>query len=284
MATGILQFHLILEQMCADCTFLEWRLFKMRWFCFTGYMMSWDPHGEDRANAMQLALSQHGLDSLVRDSVVDVWRANRARHEPDELFDDAFTLSMLSSKNLANRLFSSINGDAAWRESGITATREFTALIIRMGEVDVRLVKTPHTAGRRPNFVADFDWTSSEARLSAATRNHDSYSPPVRRPEMTPLFEINSPRASDAVLDCRDAFLLWGADLSSGLTAGWLGIPTTTQDRWLAVVPVWWDEPAPRSAKESTEEEGGRAATFESRPAPIPTIKLKPRRAEGNVL
>lgn len=70
-------------------------------------------------------------------------------------------------------------------------------------------LKTPHSAGRRPNFASDFDWADSESRLSAATRNHDAYSTPVRRPEMPPLFEMDQPDAVHAVLGCRDAFLVW---------------------------------------------------------------------------
>ena len=47
-------------------------------FCFTSYMMSWDPHGVERLEEMQQAVVAVGLDVLVHEAVEDVWRANRA--------------------------------------------------------------------------------------------------------------------------------------------------------------------------------------------------------------
>lgn len=257
---------------------------RLPWFCFTSHMMSWDPHGVQRLDEMQHALTQRSVDALVHRAAVDVWRANRERHEPDELFDDAFTLSVLSSRNLANRLFAKVSESKVWREVGVTSSRDFTSTVLHIDGFDVRLVKTPHSAGRKPNFVSDFDWSGSDSRLSAAARNHDAYSPSLRRPEIPPLFEIEKPDASSAVLGCKDAFLVWGADLSSGLTAGWLGIPTTTQDRWLAVTSLWWDGPSSSTVKESTDGNPLNSRRFDERPALVPSITLKPRQAEGTAL
>lgn len=253
-------------------------------FCFTGCMLSWDPHGVRRLDEMQQTLRASGVTDLIHDAVIDVWRANRARHEPEELFDDTFTLSMLSSRNLANRLFATINGSSSWRRAGVTASRDFAATVVHVDHVDLRLVKTPHSAARTPNFVADFDWTDSDSRLAAATRNQNAYSPPPRRPEMAPLFDMEPPNASSAVLACRDAFLVWGADLSAGLTAGWVGIPTTSRERWLAVAPVWWDEASSNAADRSVVTDAPQSSGFEDRPVPVPSLTLKTRRDEGSVL
>lgn len=225
-----------------------------------------------------------GLDALVHEAVEDVWRANRARHEPEELFDDAFTLGLLSSRNLANRLFATVNGDSALRCAGASATRDFMATVLHVGGFDIRLVKTPHLAARKPNFVSSFDWTESESRLAAASRNHEAYAPPIRRPEMSPLFEMEHSDAAETVRGCKDAFLVWGAEYASGLTAGWLGIPTTTQDRWLAVVPLWWDEPRPHASKTTGEDHPTQSVGFEEQPEPTLSISLKPRKVEGNAL
>ena len=246
--------------------------------------MSWDPHGAERLEEMQQTVVAAGLDVLVHEAVKDVWRANRARHEPEELFDDAFTLSLLSTRNLANRLFSTVNRDSALRRAGASATRDFMATVLHVGGVDIRLVKTPHLAARKPNFISSFDWKESESRLAAASRNHEAYAPSVRRPEMSPLFEMEHPNAAEFVRGCKDAFLIWGADFESGLTAGWLGIPTTTQDRWLAVSPLWWDEPRPHASKTRDEDNPTQGIGFEDQPEPTLTISLKPRAAEGNPL
>lgn len=234
-----------------------------------------------RLEAIQEALAKRGLTDFVREVAIDVWRANRARYEPDELFDDSFTLSVLSSRNLANRLSATIRADGAWRAAGVSATRDFTATVLKVDGIDVRLIKTPYSSGRRPNFVADFDWTASESRLAAAARNRERYSPPVRQPEMDPLFEMESPDTPQACVSCRDAFLVWCADLTSGLTAGWLGLPTTSPNRWLAVSPLWWDEPAMTAASIRDDQHRADGASFEARTVPVPSITLKPRQVEG---
>lgn len=247
-------------------------------------MMSWDPHGAERLEEMRRAILSVGLDARVQEAVKEVWWANRARHEPEELFDDAFTLSTVSSRNLANRLFATVNRDTGLRRDGVSATRDFMATVLHVGAFDIRLVKTPHLAARKPNFVSNFDWKDSESRLAAASRNHEAYSPPVRRPEMSPLFEIEQLNAAEAVRGCRDAFLVWGAEYESELTAGWLGIPTTTPDRWLAVVPLWWDEPALRTRGVKDADASTQNVGFEDQPEPVPNISLKIRKTEGNSL
>lgn len=246
--------------------------------------MSWDPHGAERLKDMQQAVLAVGLDALVHEAAEDVWRANRARHEPEALFDDAFTLSILSSRNLANRLFATVNGDSGLRRAQVSATRDFMATVLHVGGFDIRLVKTPHLAARKPNFVSSFDWRESESRLAAASRNHEAYAPPIRRPEVSPLFDMEDPDAAEAARGCKDAFLVWGAEYESGLTAGWLGIPTTTQDRWLAVTSLWWDELQPHVPRKAEESDAPQSASFEDQPEPTLSISLKPRRAEGSAL
>ncbi|MBK0419024.1 hypothetical protein JD276_08245 [Leucobacter sp. CSA1] len=247
-------------------------------------MMSWDPHGAERLEEIKRAVADVSLDVLVQEAVKEVWSANRARHEPEELFDDAFTLSTVSSRNLANRLYTTVNRDSGLRRAGVSATRDFAATVLRVGAFDIRLVKTPHLAARKPDFVSSFDWRDSESRLAAAARNHGAYSPPIRRPEMSPLFEIEQIDASESVRGCRDAFLVWGAEYESELTAGWLGLPTTTPDRWLAVAPLWWDEPASRTTKFEDADASTENVGFADQPEPVPNISLKVRKIEGNSL
>lgn len=147
---------------------------------------------------------------------------------------------------------------------------------------DVRLVKAPFRSGRRPNFEVDFDWSDSEGRQAAALRNHAAYNPPSRNPQAEPLFGFPLPNAADAVTQCREVFLVWGAELRTGLTAGWLGLPTASGQRWIAVTPVWWDEPPAQDSSTSGEGPGSYdGSTFGDKPAPVPALALKPRRQEG---
>lgn len=240
-------------------------------------MATWDPHATHRLESIGAELRRNGLVDLVREAITDVWRANRARYEPDELFDDSFTLGVTSTRNLANRVYAYVRDDARWRATGAHAGREYGTTVLHVGGLELRLVKARSTAGRHPDFVADFDWRDGEMRQAAAARNRAAYGTAARDPFMAPLFEVDQPDAATAVLGCRDVFLAWGADLPSGLTAGWLGLPTTTASRWLAVTPLWWDEAA------GSEHTGGgdRLATgdrpaFGDRPAPVPAIALRP--------
>ncbi|WP_053206077.1 hypothetical protein [Jiangella muralis] len=240
-------------------------------------MATWDPHAAHRLESIGAELRRSGLVELVHEAIVDVWRANRARYEPDELFDDSFTLGVTSTRNLANRVFAYVRDDTRWRATGARAGREYGTTVLHTSGVELRLVKARSTAGRHPDFVADFDWREGEMRQAAAARNRAAYGPAPRDPFIAPLFDVDQPDAATAVLGCRDVFLAWGADLPSGLTAGWLGLPTTTADRWLAVTELWWDEAAEAEQSGSGDRlTAGDLAAFGDRPTPVPAITLKP--------
>lgn len=252
-------------------------------------MELWDPHAERHLTSIQETLTSVGLVELVHESAAEVWRANRERYEPEELFDDPFILSHQSTRNLANRLWAEVR-EPRWRSAGVGASREYQATVLHVRGLDIRLVKAPHSAGRAPDFVADFDWRASESRLAAAARNHAAYGPPPRIPWMQPLFDVVQPDAAQAVRACRDVFLVWGAELVTGLTAGWLGLPTTSAERWLAVCPLWRDhagsestssEPSGIGGDRPAEEFSDDAPAFDQRRAPAPVVTLRPRDREA---
>lgn len=235
--------------------------------------MEWEPTVVGWLESVRDRLADAGVLDLVRTATVITWRANRERHEPEELFDDAFTLSMLSSHNLANRLHAAVTSDPRWASARVRARREHTTTVLQAAGFELRLVKAPHVSGRAPHFTHDFEWNSSDARLAAAARNAALCPLPVRQPDLSMLFDVPRPDLGPALHQCRDVFLVWGAEIETGLTAGWLGLPTTTADRWLGVVPVWWDAavsaavplPAPVAA------DGPRAAS----------VRLRARRQDG---
>lgn len=245
-------------------------------------MTSWDPHGQVHLDSLRTSFAEAGLIDFVQAAAAEVWRINRERHEPVEAHDDAFTLSVLSSRNLANRLLAEVPHSAVLRASGVVASKEFGSTVLHTPRADVRLVKAPFGSGRHPSFEADFDWSDSEGRQAAALRNHAAYDPPSRDPQAEPLFELPLPNAAEAVTHCREVFLVWGAELRTGLTAGWLGLPTASAQRWIAVTPVWWDEPLAQDSSTSGEGRGSDdGSPFGDKPAPVPSLTLKPRRQEG---
>jgi len=243
-------------------------------------MESWDPYGLRRVEQIREGLTGVGLVKYFRRSAQAVWRANRDRHEPEELYDDSYTISQLSTRNLSNRVLRQIGASKTWMKAGVQARWANNAAIVQACGVEVRIVKVPFQMGRTPRFTS-FSWEESEGRAAAADRNKAAYCPPVRRGEMT-LFDMDQPGAEAAVQRCRDVFLIWGAELGSGLTAGWLGLPVSTADAFLAVTDLWWDEPTSGTAgtTQSTPRPTSEQ-TFGDQPVPTPAITLKPNRDEG---
>ncbi|RJQ76685.1 hypothetical protein D5S17_17640 [Pseudonocardiaceae bacterium YIM PH 21723] len=210
-------------------------------------MEFWDPRGTRRLTEIQGTLDRTGLIEFVHEAAQDVWRANLGRYQ-DDLFDDSFTLSMLSTRNLSNRLATRIEDDPRWVARGVRATKEHGFVVLHVDGLDIRLVKVPHKANRKPSFSADFDWVDSDARLAAARRNTFTYPVAARLPQLEPLFEVEQPAVDEhGVLACRDVFLVWGAERDLPATAGWLGLPTTNDDRWISVLPLWWDAAEPQA-------------------------------------
>lgn len=245
-------------------------------------MTSWDVHAAARLEELRGQFESAGLSEFVRAAASEVWRINRDRHEPEEAYDDAFTLSLISARNLANRLLAEIPQCRQLRTAGVSAVKEAGSTVLRTAHADVRLVKAPHGSGRHPDFVSGFDWSPSEGRCAAALRNHAAYAPPPSDPGSDPLFELALPGAEAAAARCRDVFLVWGAELSTGLTAGWIGFPTIGAPPWVSVTPLWWDVmPARAVTSHHDADPADRLATFGDKRAPVPAISLKARTQEA---
>jgi hypothetical protein len=244
-------------------------------------MESWDPDGVAHLESTRGKLSEIGLIDFLRGEVKAVWTANRDRHEPEELFDDSWTLASQSSRNLANRLHTRVQGDARWGSAGVSASKEHHATVLHVPGSELRMVKVPARAGRRPGFTSDFEWLRG-ARLDAAERNNAVCGALAPMLGMASLFEVEQPQGKHPVRACRDVFVVWAGDPASGLTAGWLGLPTTGQDRWLAVVPAWWDEPKSTSMNtDRTTPQSDGVPSFGNGTAPTPTVTLKPQAGKG---
>jgi hypothetical protein len=242
----------------------------------------WDLHALKRLEVLSQRMNAIGFTDLVSLSTADAWRANRERYEPEDLYDDPFTLGVLTSRNLSNRLFAEVSREQErWSSVGLTATRESSTTVLRMDGVEFRFVKVPHRMTRDPDFDSAFGWDRSELRLNAATRNQSVYDPP----SSAALFEIGDMDPARAVQKCRDVFIVWGADLKSGLTGGWLGLPTirSAGSPWLAVTQLWWDAEAVADGQSAaivaTDSE---VNDFRSQSIPVPTLRLKSQRVTGS--
>ena len=244
--------------------------------CLTNAMEHWDRLASRRLNAAVEEFTVSGVVRLLNEQARETWRANLARHEPAELGDDAGTLGYLSSRNLANRVFDRMarRGELAGRA---LARHESNTVVVCVADFALHLVKVPGASRRQPRWVADFDWATRETRLAAARRNADAYQSGSLRPDTEPLFEIDRRDGSEGASGCRDVFLVWAGDAQLGLTAGWLGLPTTGASSWLAVQPLWWDEVPSGAEVASTRGNGSGDTGFRDRELPRPTMALKPR-------
>lgn len=243
-------------------------------------MQSWAPQAVARLEAVRRDFDRSGLTRVVRSAATEVWRANRDRFQPDELFDDNLTLSLLSSRNLANRLIYDLDDSPRWRPQGISASRDNGSFVLHLKNVRVQIVKAPHGCGREPDFATDFAWTKSEIRTDAGSRNViavQTYAEPTLwdTPPSTPVEAFNR---------CRDVFVIWAAELSSGLTGGWLGLPSGGLGRgpWLGVTKLWWDEVDPAARRDPANFPTGRD-DVRSNKMPVPIVKLKPVREDRRV-
>lgn len=243
-------------------------------------MTSWDPVASERLNEAVEAFTDKGFVKLAQEAAADTWRANRERYEPEVLFDDATTLGLQSSRNFSNRMLSYLASEKRLSHSDVSAVREQGAVVVKAAGFDLRFVKAPMSSGRQPDFDTDFDWSVSATRRSAAVRNARSYTAPPRESNMDPLFLLVHPEAVKQVRQCSDVFLIWGGDMESGLTGGWLGLPTVSATSWLAVRQVWWDEDGRAIAASPSTSLSGMDIAFRDAEVQMPVLRLKRQLAE----
>lgn len=242
--------------------------------------MSWDPIAASRLAEMKNRAVNAGFVEAARPAVRELWRANLDRYEPKELFDDARTLGFSASINVTNRLFAELGPQGPRRSPEMFATWELQTVVLHVGDVAIRSVKTPGSRGRKPRFATDFNWEEREGRASAAARNAAQVDLPVRIEGASPLFEVEVPDARAKLAACRDAFFVWGGD-SDGRTAGWIGIPTVGRASWLAVDDLWFDDDLLESAIPDRPTPGGDR-TFTELASPEPEIRLKRSSGEAS--
>lgn len=245
--------------------------------CFT-VRMTWDATALEHLEGAVVAMRRLGMVDVLHEATVRSWAANCARFDPEHLYDDARTLGFTASSNLANRVYDEVGVRRLL--PGVTAHQDYTAVVVTWEGWRLRLVKAPAARARQPRFAADFNWHTRETRLAAAQRNAAAYRPPSRELGSDPLFELPMPDAAGQVKGCRDLFLLWGGEITTQLTAGWVGLPTTDVNRWLAVAPLWWDRPQSGSGVTIPRPDDAPVVSFGDE-APVPTIRLKPRTAEA---
>ena len=208
-------------------------------------MITWDGGAARHLADVVERLDDIGLVELLHQQVADTWRTNMARFQPSSLGDTLRAFGFLSAENVQQRVLRLCSGrDPAWSERGVRVATPENSLLIAACGVDMHLMKAPSSTSRTPDWVSAFSWSvDSATRQRCARRNSEQYRWSITDVGEESLFAL--PEAlipgTDAAR-CRDVFLVWTGEVTTGLTAGWLGLPCEGDRPWLAVQRVWWDD------------------------------------------
>lgn len=214
-------------------------------------------------------LGRAGFVDFAHELVGGVWRTNLERYEPEELGDTVRSLGQLSAANITELASRRLSNDRSWRDRGFHVSTPDSALLVQHRGLSIRFVKAPPHSGLAPDWAHDFNWrTGSGARYEAAEANTRVLGGAGFQQQITPLFELEETRSG--VRGCRDVFLVWAGTESPGSrTAGWLGLPHLGPSKWLAVEPLWKDEPGSAGAELNSNPKGPASAPSLDEPAPV---------------
>lgn len=238
-----------------------------------GMETSWDDDALVRVQEVTAALSECGIVDLTRSLVQEVWRANLERWEPKELGDTRRILGQTCAENLRVRMVREGLREE-WASRGVRFGDSENSLLIEAAGVRVRLVKSPWRSGLRPKWSNDFSWNNASAvRRSAAENNAARYRPAVSGFGAAPLFPLEA-MAGEGVgaAHCQEFFLVWAGEHQDGLTAGWLGLPSSMEAPWMAVDSLWMDAQA---AMTGVDFDASATATAQVADVAEPQVRLK---------
>lgn len=241
-------------------------------------MRDWDPAALIALHECKQALEERDVVRWLREVTRAMWRPNAERYEPLHLFDTPRGVAGLAAENLRERMLAQYRAvSSPWRSRGIRLTVPHGSLLIEVGGLAVHVVKAPGLQLREPDW-ASFVWDSSVTRAAAAARNGGTYTlpPPPIEGQLAFDFEV-VPAGGNPVY--RELFFVWAGDVI-GLTAGWLGLPRSGRQRWLAVTPLWRDDAATLEPAAGDLPRPPTGAAFSEREAPRPALSLKRREAE----
>jgi hypothetical protein len=128
-----------------------------------------DPAVLARLEQVRLLYADAGAIEYVQDVVREAWRVNRRRWAPEKHFDDKNTLGYLTSRNVNNCIYQTIETSGV--SPSVVPETEPGVVILGLGGFRLRVVKAPIESGLKPDFENDFDWSPSATRVSAARRN-----------------------------------------------------------------------------------------------------------------
>jgi hypothetical protein len=215
--------------------------------CFTCCMYAWDSGGLQFLDSLADKFRESELLDWLHKTIGDVWAINMDRYEPAALGDTAGAFGILSAHNIRQRALRAFQeGEGAWGARRARASEPDGSLLITAEGVNLHILKAPRSGSRAPLWERDFKWDSNSlTRFNAAQRNAASKPMQTGISGQDSLFDVAAVDRDtrSAVFAFSDVFLVWSGQESTGLTAGWLGIPVIGPSPWVAVSrPLWLDE------------------------------------------
>ncbi|WP_314194538.1 hypothetical protein [uncultured Arthrobacter sp.] len=244
-------------------------------------MYLWNAGGLQFLDSLADKFRESELLDWLHKTISDVWAINMARYEPAALGDTAGAFGILSAHNIRQRALKAFQeGEGAWGASRARASEPDGSLLITAEGVNLHILKAPRSGSRTPLWERDFKWDSNSlTRFNAALRNATSKPKHLSSLGQDALFDIATVDRDtrSAVRAYSDVFLVWSGQESTGLTAGWLGIPVIGHSPWVAVSrPLWLDETEDGiSSSDPSSIQPTDSADFDALEEPKPKIRLK---------
>ena len=245
-------------------------------------MQGWEPGAVDALENARRTLDQRGVTRWLEQSTRDMWLPNAARYEPSHLFDTPRGIAAMAMENLRELLLADYRSpDGTWRDEGVRLSLPQGSLLIEVPPLRLHIVKAPGLSLRDPDW-AGFEWDASQTRLAAAQANTSPLAPVSGhrhvRGQLSLVDSLSGERAR-RWNRIREVFFVWAGD-EEGRTAGWLGLPCASPDRWLAVQVLWRDEAARIPLVDDAAASRPAAGSFSDQEAPAPVLTLKPHQGQ----
>ena len=231
-------------------------------------------------------VNESGLLDAVRDLQREVWAVNVDRYEPDELGDTARSLGLLTFENFTTRAVRRNAHDDLepedrhWNIEGLRVTTPSGVLTFELGGIRIVGMKVPPTERRAPRWDRFVDWDNeSNTRLEIAQENSKvlgGYKTPDPDQGVLADFHDELGRKPGVV---RNFLYVWAGEFSSPLTSAWLTVPALGGHPFAAVAPLWHDSDDDLPGDVRRSKRGPDGPSFDQKPAPEPSISLRPRPA-----
>ncbi|QKE82870.1 hypothetical protein [Arthrobacter sp. NEB 688] len=230
-----------------------------------------------------------GLGVALSELVREVWSTNVARFAPEEHGDTSKSLGWQCYENLrviASRRFlgdEAVPAEERWDIPGLWVGTPKNVLTMRLSGISLVFKKAPHVQGREPLWARFPEWeTESYIRQDLARKNAVVLGGTAPRNSQQGELPFG-PEDQVTPGRVRDFMVVWGGDLNTGETSGWLTVPVAWPELHFAGVTQLWADADGSSTADARrdEQEVNEAIAAQGDLEPIVRLKARPRDSQG---